>query len=71
MLDTSLLLSIMFLVLGVLFMVIGIMHLTKTGPQYKKMAEVKSDAYVRNFGILFLIIGILLIIVGILDIFVL
>jgi uncharacterized membrane protein len=71
MLDSTLFVSIMLVVLGVLFTVIGIMYLTKTGPQYRKMAETKSDAYVRNFGILFTVLGILLVIAGILDIFVL
>jgi len=67
---SSLIVSIMMLVLGFLFIVIGLLYLTKTGPQYRKMSETKSDTYIRNFGILFTILGILLSIAGIIDIFI-
>lgn len=63
-------LYITFLIVSIIFLIQGIFYALNKGYYYKKMAEKKSDKYIRNIGILFLILGSLGLIISIYELFI-
>ncbi|MHA1381078.1 MAG: hypothetical protein ACTSRG_22145 [Candidatus Helarchaeota archaeon] len=61
---------ILTLVVSIVFLIIGIQYLLKRGWNYRKIAEKKSDEFIRNIGLAFLIIGSLLFIMSIYELFI-